>query len=161
MRRFESSIRKAVDTDPTNDQYGDVYELTNLLQDLPTYTHVRHMIAYPTVSKDAYADPQAVGATSDNESVVTGITGHHGSPLHPGSLFFEVEFDNELESTSILHRFVKDVELVKKYMESQHRSHPTDGWLGATRQSAAALPAPGRGQRARRAKRDDSYDYTS
>ena len=155
MRQFKSSIREAV-TDPTNGQYGDVYELTNLLQDLPTYTHVRH--AYPTVS-NAYADPQAVGATSDNESVVTGITGHHGSPLHPGSLFFEVEFDNELESTSILHRYVKDVELVKKYMESQHKSHPTDGWLSATRQSAAALPAPGRGQRARRAKRDDSYDY--
>jgi hypothetical protein len=63
---------KAVGTDPTNDQYGDVYELTNLLQDLPTYTHVRHTIAYSTVSKDAYADHQDVGATSNHW--------HHWSP---------------------------------------------------------------------------------
>ena len=154
-----SDFDNAVGTDPNTDQYGDVYELTSLLQDLPTYTHVRHMIAYPTVNKDVYADPQAVGALSDNEYVITEIRSHRGSPLQTGSLYFEVVFDKDLESTSILHRYVKDVELVKKYMESQHKSNPKDGWLNAVRQSAAALPALGRGQRQRIARHDDAYAY--
>jgi hypothetical protein len=128
-------------------------DVKDTVNDKVTTVHINNLV--PIALPDA--DATNVARISAGEHLVTAVTGHSGSPSTPGTLLFNLQFDNQTTNYPTRFRNCKFVALVRDYIKDIIRVTPNSPFRILIPQLREDAP-----QRTRKANRQLSdYDQSA